>query len=277
MRLQPACLLLAVVVTIGCARALKEPPSLASLGGAQSPPGAPSSVPALLSKAQVLYTSRNPEQVRQAAQVWLDAARADATRTEGLVGSVRALSWLIDHSEDPNQRSADAILAVQSAQWCGRIDPSSPVCDYWLGAALGLQARERQTTALDALPQIEAAFKRAAAGDPRQEDAGPDRALALLYLRAPGWPTGPGDPDLGLQHARKAQEIAPDHPLNLMALGEALGSTDDAAGSRQAWQRALELARERAAQGEPDAPEWIAEIDKALASSSPQDATPRRQ
>ena len=39
-------------------------------------------------------------------------------------------------------------------------------------------------------------FHSAAEGDPTIEDGGPDRALALTYLRAPGWPTGPGAPDL---------------------------------------------------------------------------------
>ncbi len=268
-------ILLATLAAAGCARAIKEPPTLSALGGLETPPGTPSRVNELLAQAEVLYTARDPEDVRQAARLYLEAARADPARTEGLVGSVRALSWLIDHTDNAAQRDDDALLAVQAAQWCERIAPASPACAYWLGAALGLQARERPSTGLDALPQIEAAFKKAAAGDPRQEHGGPDRALALLYLRAPGWPTGPGDPDLGLTHARRAQETSPDHPLNLMALGEALAATEDAAGSRQAYKRALELALERDEQGDPDATEWIEQAHTALSIDVPK-MTPRR-
>jgi tetratricopeptide (TPR) repeat protein len=127
-----------------------------------------------------------------------------------------------------------------------------------------VQARERRSTGLDALPQIEQAFKRAAVEAPSLEEGGPDRALALLYLRAPGWPTGPGDPDLGLMHARKAVQLSPAYPPNQLALAEALKATGDAEESASTYQRALDLARSRAAARDPDASEWIEEAEKAL-------------
>src|SRR5262249_38588973 len=78
---------------------------------------------------------------------------------------------------------------------------------------------------LSALPEIEAAFKRAASRAPDLEGAGADRALALLYLRAPGWPAGPGDPDLGLEHAKKAVAARADLPPHQLALAEAPAAT----------------------------------------------------
>jgi tetratricopeptide (TPR) repeat protein len=225
-------------------------------------------VPPLLQRAEVLYASRNPVRVREAGQVWLEAARADATRIEGLIGAARSYVWLVDHEPVAADREKYATLAVQSAQWCERVKPDDPGCAYWLGAALGVQARERRSTALDALPLIEAAFKKAAGVDPEMEEGGPDRALALLYLRAPGWPSGPGDPDLGLAHARRAVEIKPDHPPNQMALAEALVATGDAEAGRAMYRRALEAARQREAAGDPDAPDWIREADGALADKT---------
>ena len=91
-------------------------------------------------------------------------------------------------------------------------------------------------------------------------------ALSPSSVRARGWPTGPGDPDLGLEHARKAVSLEPDYPPNQLALAEALGATGDAEGARAAASRAMDLARAREAQGEPDAPEWIDEAKKALKS-----------
>jgi len=202
--------------------------------------------------------------VREAAQLFLDAARADATRVEALVGAARAQIWLVDHETEPIARREAATSAVHAAQWCGRIDPENPACSYWLGAALGVQARERRSTGLDALPLIEEAFKKAAVEAPTLEEGGPDRALALLYLRAPGWPTGPGDPDLGLMHARKAVQLSPAFPPNQLALAEALKATGDAEESARTYQRALDLARSRAEARDPDASEWIEEAEKAL-------------
>jgi hypothetical protein len=96
------------------------------------------------------------------------------------------------------------------------------------------------------------------------EEAGPDRALALLYARAPGWPTGPGDPDLSLEHARKAVAIRPEFPPNQLALAEALAATDDREASRRTYELALKMAREFAGRGDKDAPEWIEEGETAL-------------
>jgi tetratricopeptide (TPR) repeat protein len=256
-------LLLAAVAATGCARALREPPPLTDLGGgARSAPA--SSVETLLSSAESLFASRLLNSVREASQVWLQAARADSRRIEGLVGAARANVWLADHEEGLDARREVAQVAVQAAQWCGRIAKDDPRCDFWLGAALGVQARERHSTALDALPKIEEAFKRAAAAAPEMEEAGPDRALALLYARAPGWPTGPGDPDLSLEHARKAVAIRPEFPPNELALAEALAATDDGEGSRRTYELALKMARELAGRGDKDAPEWIEEGATAL-------------
>ena len=261
-------LVLTGVAQIGCARALREPPPLTDPAGGGGATARPERVPPLLLRANLLYAARNLTEVREAGKVWLEAARADTTRVEGLEGAARAYVWLTEHETDAPARQSAATLAVNAAQWCERIKPGSASCVYWLGAALGVQAREKQSTALDALPRIEDAFKRAATADPMIEYAGPDRALALLYLRAPGWPTGPGDPDLGLQHARKAVELAPDYPPNDLALGEALAATGDMQGARGAYERALEKARRLADDGEPDAGEWIRQAGDALAGIS---------
>jgi len=255
-------LFLLSIPPVGCASALKELPPLADLGGGGTRPK-PEEVDALLARAERLYDQRTEASVRAAAAAWLEAARGDPTRVEGLVGAVRAQIWLVDHETDAPVRKDSATLAVQAARWCERIAPESPACAYSLGAALGIQAREKQTTALDALPRIEEAFRRATAGDPTLDQGGPHRALALLYLRAPGWPTGPGDPDRGLEEARKAVEVSPDFPPNQLALAEALSATGELEASRRAYRRALDKARELAP-AEPDATDWIREAEKAL-------------
>ena len=238
-----------------------------------APAATPADVPAILGRAEALYAERGPgeralESVRMAAREFLRAAAADGTRTDGLVGAARARVWLADHEADPAARQASAGSAVEAAQWCGRIAPLDRECDYWFGAALGVQARERPSTALNALPKIEAAFKRAADALPALDEAGPERALALLYVRAPGWPAGPGNPDLGLKHARAAVALRPDYPPNQLALAEALAATGGREAADVPRRLALELARKLAA-GDPDAPEWIAEAEADLERTGP--------
>jgi tetratricopeptide (TPR) repeat protein len=248
-----------LLLLTGCAPALREAAPLPESRGLP-----PSEVDALLARAGELFESRSLEDVRRAAEVWLDAAAADPERIEGLVGSSRAGVWLAEHESDAPLRLRAAEEALRAAQLCGQIAPERPVCSYWLGAAVGLKARERPATGLSALPVIESAFRRAAEEAPELEEAGPDRALALLYLRAPGWPAGPGDPDRGLEHARRAVSISPAHPPNHLALAEALAATGDPESSRSAYLKALEMARTRLASGSPDASEWVRQAVRGL-------------
>ena len=248
----------------GCVHALKEPPPLEELGSDRVGIPVSGDLDALLHRAQFLYATRALGEVREAVALYLQAARADGSRVEGLLGAARAQVWIVDHEADAADKEEAALGAVHAAQWCLRIAPENPACDYWLGAALGVQARERRSTALDALPRIEEAFRIAAEKDPALEQGGPHRALALLYARAPGWPSGPGDPDRALEEALKAVELRPEYPPNQMALGEALGLTGDPRRAREAFSLALELANSLKAAGDPDAWEWIREAEEAL-------------
>jgi tetratricopeptide (TPR) repeat protein len=153
-------------------------------------------------------------------------------------------------------------VEVQAAQLCGDRAPSAAACDYALAIALGQQARERHATGRDGLAKMVAALRRAIASEPRLDGAGPHRVLALVYLRAPGWPAGPGDTEAGLLEAREAVILVPEHPANQLALAEALRRNGRPDEARAAYRHALELAR--GAAGDPDAPEWLAEATKGL-------------
>jgi hypothetical protein len=253
---------LLALVAPACMKAIRPPPTLADLAAAVATPAAPpqGSPEQLLAQAERLFAARDPAQARLAAAAALQAAAQDPASEDAVIEATRILVWLVDHESDPAAREKVATQAVQAAQAC---PAGRPHCAYWLAAAVGLQARERPSTGLSALPLIESNFQAAAHGDAAYDSGGPDRALALFYLRAPHWPTGPGDPEKGLEHARRALLLAPDYPPNLEALAEALKGTGDTAGSLAAARQALEGARKAAAHGNPDAPEW--EKDAAAA------------
>jgi len=253
---------LLVAVLAGCVSAIKQPPALGELSGSPAPAAADPT--ALAAEARELFASRSYPQVEQAAERWTRAADRDPGEIESIVGAVRARIWLADQADDTEVRKQQATMAVQTAQWCDPRAPGSPVCAYWLGAALGVQARERRATALDALKRIVALFEHAAESAPELEHSGPDRALALVYLRAPGWPTGVGDPDLGLEHAERAVAREPDFPPNQLALAEALEAVEDEEQARVAYRTARRQAAELAEDGDPDAAEWVATASKGL-------------
>ena len=116
-------------------------------------------------------------------------------------------------------------------------------------------------TALSELPRIITLLKKADAAAPTLDDAGPARVLALLLVRAPGWPTGPGNPDDALVEAQKAVSRAPNHPLNHATLAECLAATGDTDGAKVAYRRAIELGTQR---GDADGTAWAAQATAAL-------------
>jgi hypothetical protein len=275
--MRPPIAILAVLVlaaTSGCARALHEPPPLSALGPATGPAGgqpgsstvsSPADVDGLLRDAAAAF-GRRPDTaaVTSAFDLFLRAARFDEGRVEGLIGAAEASAWLIEHETDESRRDRLAAEAVQVCQWCVRRAPTSIECTYRLALAIGQQARERSSTALDGLRQMMPLLEQVASRAPTLDAAGGHRVLALVLLRAPGWPTGPGDPDAALEHARQADALAPGHARNLLALGEALSATNHVEEARSTYARAESLARTLAAAGDSDAAEWAEDAARAL-------------
>ena len=89
-------------------------------------------------------------------------------------------------------------------------------------------------------------------------------ALALVLLRAPGWPMGPGDPEAALGEARAAAGLFPESAGNQLVLAEALAKNDSPDAARAAYRKALELATAAAAAGDPDAERWRADASAGV-------------
>lgn len=265
MKTRAGALVAIAVLAGGCASALREPPPVAAIGQAPADVVVAPDVESLLTQAEEAFAHRpDAVEVRRARELFLAAARADEARAEGLLGAMRAIAWLVENEADPARREALATEAVQLGQWCGRRAPDTPECAYRLALAVGQQARERPATAHDGLNVMIDLLERVAGTAPDLDAAGPDRVLALVRLRAPGWPAGPGDPETALDNARRAVARAEAFPPNQMVLGEALGATGHADEARAAYERALALAEARLAAGDPDAASWRREIVSAL-------------
>jgi tetratricopeptide (TPR) repeat protein len=254
---------LGVGALAGCAPALRAPRPVTELAG----PGAATAAAAERLAESERQWARRPDAgaVRASLAAALDAARPETSGTAGLVAACRAAAWLVEREKDARARADLIAREVEAAQWCGRRAPAAAACDYALAIALGQQARERPSTAADGLAKMVAALRRAAAAEPALDEGGPYRVLALVLLRAPGWPAGPGDPEEGLEQAERAVAQAADAPANQLALGEALRANGRQKEALEAFEKARDLAARRAAAGDPDAPGWQQEAARELA------------
>jgi hypothetical protein len=167
-----------------------------------------------------------------------------------------------DTETDSKRREQLASDATGNAQACLGREPQSAACLYGQGVALGLEARAHPTRAGESLKSMLDFLTRAEAVDAHYDEAGPARVRALVLLRAPGWPLGPGDTEAGLVAARRAVALDPKYPANLLALAEALAKTGDAGGARDSYQRARDAAQTLPASADRD--DWLRAADQAL-------------
>ena len=155
-----------------------------------------------------------------------------------------------------------AAEADRDAQACLAREPQAAACLYWRGIALGLEARAHPTRAGELLSNMLDSLAQAESADPNYDEAGPARVRALVLIRAPGWPLGPGDAEAGLVAARRAVALRPQYPPNLLALAEALSKTGDGNGARENYARARDAALAQPAAADRD--EWLRTADQGL-------------
>jgi hypothetical protein len=197
------------------------------------------------------------------------ATRPPAPPTPGPAASVSALVEAIEqdarrsqHEPDAKVRSDLAGQAGRDAEACLTLEPQAVACLYGRAISLGLNARAHPAHAGELLVDMLATLSRAESAEPGYDEAGPARVRALVLLRAPGWPLGPGDAEAGLAAAQRAVALRPRYPPNLLALAEALAKTGDASGARDAYTRARDAAL--ALPAADDRAEWLREADQGL-------------
>jgi Flp pilus assembly protein TadD len=183
-----------------------------------------------------------------------------------LAAAIAADAQRSDHEPDAKIRAELAAEASRDAAACLARQPQAAACLYGRALALGLEARAHPTRAGELLNVMLGSLADAEAADPYYDEAGPARVRALLLIRAPGWPLGPGDAEAGLVAARRAATLRPQYPPNLLALAEALAKTGDSNGARENYERARALAQALPAGSDRD--DWVREADDALRTQS---------
>jgi tetratricopeptide (TPR) repeat protein len=197
------------------------------------------------------------------------ATRSPAPATPNPTASIGTLAAAIEenarrseHEPDAKMRGELAEQAGRDAQACLALEPQAVACLYGRAIAFGLNARAHPAHAGELLADMLASLSRAESVDPVYDEAGPARVRALVLLRAPGWPLGPGDAEAALAASQRAVALRPRYPPNLLALAEALAKTGDAGAAREAYERARDAAL--ALPANDDRAEWLREADQGL-------------
>jgi Flp pilus assembly protein TadD len=180
-----------------------------------------------------------------------------------LAAAIEADARRSEKETDPKIRNQLAADAARDGQACIARAPQSAACLYYHAIALGLDAKAHPLHVGEALKSMLASLDNAEAADPQYDQAGPARVKALVLVRAPGWPLGPGDAEAGLAAARKAAALAPVYPPNVLALAEAQAKTGDTAGARASYARARELSQALPPGADRDG--WLREAEQGLA------------
>jgi hypothetical protein len=181
---------------------------------------------------------------------------------EELAAAIAVDAKRSDREPDSKIRGELAAEATRAAEACLAREPQAAACLYGRAVALGLEARAHPTRAGELLNTMLGCLANADAADPNYDQAGPARVRALVLIRAPGWPLGPGDAEAGLVAARRAATLQPHYPPNLLALAEALAKTGDTHGARESYDHARSVAQALPATADRDG--WLREADEAL-------------
>jgi hypothetical protein len=185
-----------------------------------------------------------------------------ARSIEERAAAIKAAAQRSDHESDSKVRADLATEASSNADACLALASGAAACQYGKAVATGLEARVHPARAVGLLGSMLQNLGNAEATDPNYDKAGPARVRALVLIRAPGWPLGPGDTDAGLTAARRAVALQPDYPPNVLALAEALSKTGDENGARENYAHARDLAQSLPAGPERD--DWLHDAAEGL-------------
>ncbi len=208
-----------------------------------SHPRGPAAARRFLHEGDAAWERRDDPGMPEAArQAYWHAIAAEPRQPDGYWKAARA-SILVGRLLEGKEARGDAFLrGLRTTQLLLAREDEIAEAHYYYALNLGLLAKERPSRGHEAVKEMLPHLERALELAPQLDRAGGYRTLALVYLRAPGWPTSVGDEEAGLEYATLAVEKAPDYPGNHLALAEAWIAMGDKPRAHTEVERARELA-----------------------------------
>lgn len=223
---------LALLLTASCALDRNSPPGVQNVSGAGAADELPfaDDTPGLLAAAARLCNPiASPEQqaagLRSARRALENLSGAGTRqRSPAALTLSRCAALCADGAPDAEKVLAVTQIGIDAAGVAGA--GGDPRASYYLAVNLGMRIRLLGIDAIGRLGELLEALN-VAVQDPSEDQGGALRVLAMLYLRAPAWPVGPGDPEAALPLLKDAVERFPSHPQNHLFYAMALAGNDE--------------------------------------------------
>lgn len=201
---------------------------LAGCASAPRPVDPPDPPPVAADQVKTLQDQADARCQQTAARTLRDQGYDEAVRAQQSAPQDRDIGLILarcslmkaDFESKPERRMEICEQGYEAARKVSRGHDDAESA-YLQAVNLGLYVKNKGLTAVGRLSELVALLK-IAGKQPQIDEGGPLRVLGLLYVKAPGWPVGPGDLDLGLDLLKKATESYPEHPLNHLFYAEAL-------------------------------------------------------
>jgi hypothetical protein len=182
----------------------------------------------LLQMARKLYhEDAEPEEMARVLLAGCRLADLEPQSAEGYYMAGRACGWLEDYGEqtvcyDAERGRTWVVDCANLAEKAAKIDPGNAQFQYSLALNIGLELEHASiANASLILQSFMNTLEKVIELDSTIDEGGALRILGALYLKAPPWPTGPGDLDKALDLLERAVAEHPEHPLNHLFMAEA--------------------------------------------------------
>jgi len=171
----------------------------------------------------------------------LDKARGVAPEDPEVVWrEARSLFWLAQYGADERRLQWGRDAVDRASKMIG-MQPDRVEGHYYKAGALGLVLQHDPSVGLKRISEVIDSLHQAIEIDGRFSHAAPHLALGAILLKAPPFPTGPGDLDAALESLEQAVKHAPRWPENWLWLAEAKLADRDLAGAKRDAKRCLVL------------------------------------
>ena len=195
-------------------------------------------------KADDLYSDpRSLSRVRKALELYRKVNKSTHLTVESLWKGSRACAYLSTYSESDDEKSDYAEEGIEYGKRGVKTNPKSGESHYYYALNLGLYADMNRFRALGLLRDMEREALAAIRLAPNFDYAGGYRFLGRLYYEAPAFSIG--NRKKGLQFLKKACDIAPHYPPNLLNYGEILLKDDQKNLARKYLSKVLKIKRLR--------------------------------
>jgi tetratricopeptide (TPR) repeat protein len=178
-------------------------------------------------------------QALEKAQRLMEEQESPITLVDVHVRMVKACFLIGEKETDTDQKMAWIKKGIALGELVQKESPKRVEGYYYQAVLKGRHAEQGGgLSAFVEAREVEELGLKSVEIDASYEEGAPLRLMAMLYAKAPSWPTSVGDVDLGLEYAQKALDIS-DYPLNHFIMAEVLIQAEEFEDARKELKKVL--------------------------------------